>query len=58
MKKRRNPFQGTNLSRRASITSLGGETRHVPVITLPKISILETAKDDGDKRRTTERSSA
>jgi len=58
MKKRRNPFQGLNLSRRASITSLGGETRrHVP-ISLPKISILETEKEDDGKRRVTELSSA
>jgi hypothetical protein len=55
MRKRRNPFQGLNLPRRASINPLGGETRRVPV-SLPKVSI-RTLNDDG-KRRVTEPSSA
>jgi hypothetical protein len=58
MKKRRNPFQGLNLPRRASINPLGGETRRVPV-TLPKLRFLGQITDDDDgKCRTTERSSA
>jgi hypothetical protein len=54
-KQKRNPFFGTNLGRRASITSLGGETRRVP-LTLPRVSILETKYDD-DECRATEASS-
>jgi len=58
MRKRCNPFQGLNLSRRISITSLGGEARRVAV-TLPKLRFLrEIAQDDDGKCRTTEASSA
>jgi hypothetical protein len=56
MKKRRNPFQGLNLPRRASINPLGGEARRSPV-TLPTLRFLD--EEDGDsKRRLTELSSA
>jgi hypothetical protein len=54
--KKRTVFSGLNIRCRTSVTSLGGEARRVP-ITLPKISILETAKDDDGKRSVTERSS-
>jgi hypothetical protein len=52
VKFKRRLFQGLNLPRRASITSLGAEARIVPV-TLPKISIQAT-DDDGKCRAVTE----
>jgi hypothetical protein len=59
MAKRRNPFQGLNLPRRASINPLGGKARSVPV-SLPKLRFLgeTTDDDDGKCRVTTEPSSA
>jgi hypothetical protein len=50
-KRHRSLFQGLNLPHRASITSLGGETRSVPV-SLPRISILQTEDDDGGRKVT------
>jgi hypothetical protein len=56
MKKRRTVFSGLNIRCRTSVTSLGGESRRVPV-SLPRVSILETVKDDDGKRSVTELSS-
>ena len=54
---RGNPFAGTNLSRRAGITSLGGEARPAAPVTLPKLRFLGETTDDDGKRRVTEPSS-
>ena len=50
-KKRRNPFAGTNVGRRLTLNSLGGEPKERRPISLPKISIQRV---DEDKSRTTE----